>query len=83
MLFKETIRFKHGNLVRGDKCLWKSLEAEYLGSFKSEGKGKWRHLFNVRVSWCDDEVVMVEDNLDAITTSKRKEPELEGQMMLI
>ena len=83
MLFKDSIRFKHGTMVRGDKCLWNSQEAEYLGSFKASKSGVWQHLLNVHASWCNEDVVMVEEDLSAIITVNRKAPEVEGQMRLI
>lgn len=79
MRFKESIRFKYGTLNRGDACLVNSVEAVYLGSFADN---KWVHLFLVENWDGSDSIVQIAD-LNRVTTSNSKAPELEGQMMLV
>ena len=33
MIFKNSIRFKHGTLRRGDKCLYRQWPGVYMGSY--------------------------------------------------
>lgn len=79
MRFKESIRFKHGTLHRGDACLVNSVDAVYLGSFADS---KWVHLFLVE-NWDGSDAVIQIADLNRITTSNNKAPELEGQMSLV
>lgn len=79
MRFRDSIRFKHGCLNRGDKCLVNSVGAVYLGSYADS---TWVHLFQTE-NWDGSNAVLQIKDLDKVTTSNKKAPELEGQMMLV
>lgn len=79
MIFRDSTKFKHGALVRGDKCLWRSLDAVYLGSYRVNMKSDWVHLFYIESNDC----VITDITFGYVTTSKKKHPELEGQMSLV
>lgn len=79
MRFKESIRFKYGLLSRGDACLVNSVEAVYLGSYADS---KWIHLFLVE-NWDGSDAIIQVIDLNKVTTSNNKAPELEGQMVLV
>jgi len=87
MIFKNQIRFKHGSLKRGERCLYKNHEGVYLGSFKECDSGKFVHMIKLGVCALADapiyEDVIIEcTDLNDITCIKQQAPAIDGQMQL-
>ena len=78
MRFRESVRFQHGTMRRGDRCLVNSIECVYLGSYADD---EWIHLFLCE-NWDGSNHVMQIHDLNKVTHSSKKAPEMEGQMAL-
>lgn len=86
MIFANSIKFKHGNLKRGEQCLFRGIRATYLGSYTEND-----HTVDMmRLNAIKNEsglVVIMEyieqctDRRDIVCISQQ-EPAIENQMQL-
>jgi len=87
MQFKNNIQFEHGQLKRGEGCLWKGFYVTYMGSY-SENFGKWIHMLRLEDCYTDgnypiieQHIVQEEDRSNIICKARESKPE-KGQMQL-
>lgn len=86
MIFVNYIKFKHGKLKRGERCLFRGVSATYLGSYVEK---------NHTVDLMRMDTVLAENNVPVIleyveqctdrsqiTCIAQQEPAIEGQMAL-
>ena len=87
MIFKHQLKRGKGILNRGERCLFRSVEATYLGSFKSEDDVHWNHMLLMQ-SVMAGEPVLIEEFIVTTTDARQiifkamEEPVIEGQMQL-
>ena len=87
MMFKNSIRRGQGILNRGDRCMFRSMEARYLGSFKNEEDVHWNHMLLMQ-SVITGELVSIEEFIMCTTDTRQivwlsiDMPPVEGQMKL-
>jgi len=87
MIFRNQIKRGCGILNRGEQCLFRSVEAIYLGSFKDEEDACWNHMLLVQqilageLVSVEEFIVTTQDVKDIIFARMMREP-VEGQMQL-
>ena len=79
MEFRNSIRFEHGSLKRGESCLLGGLEGVYLGSYK-EGR-TWYHMFLPSKQYVARGIFLLTDKAE-FTHHTQQAPEEKGQMKL-
>lgn len=70
MMFRNGMTRNGSTLMRGNKCLFRSTEATYMGSFKNEGDKHWNHMLLVQ-SVMAGKVVVIEEFM--ITTQDTRD----------
>lgn len=80
MKFKNSIRYKHGTLTRGDKCIVDIYEAVYLGSY-DDGDG-WVHLMLVKPLDCEQVLICITD-ANRIVCHQQQEKPILGQLVML
>lgn len=86
MIFINYIKFKHGKLKRGERCLWRGHDATYLGSYV-EGNHTV-YMLRVNRVYSVSNLPVIEEymaqcfDVTEITCIKQQEPAIEGQMQL-
>lgn len=86
MIFLNYIKFKHGKLKRGERCLYRGKSATYLGTYVERG-----HVVDMMLTSCSYEMhglinidQFIEQCTDrsAIVCIAQQELPIEGQMVL-
>lgn len=54
MIFKNQIKRGNGILRRGDRCLYRTTQAWYMGSFKNEDDVHWNHMLLIQSNMMSD-----------------------------
>lgn len=87
MIFLNYIKFKHGKLVRGEKCLCRGILATYLGTYVENQHTVHMMRMDSIVSR-ESGVPVICDYIEQCTDKsdivciKQQEPAIEGQMQL-
>lgn len=88
MKFKNQIKRGAGILNRGDRCLYRTMPAVYMGSFKdNEGDVHWNHMLLVQstinngVPIIEEFLIITKETRDIVFKKMIAEP-LKGQMAL-
>jgi len=69
MIFKDQVRHGSGTLKRGGRCLYRSAEAIYLGSFKNDNDEHWNHMLLIQ-QIMSGELVSIEEFILTTTSVK-------------
>lgn len=87
MKFKSQIKRGKGVLNRGDRCLYRSADAVYLGSFKNDNDVHWNHMLLIRsvmageLTAIEEFIMTTMDSKEIMFKAMMTEP-VEGQMIL-
>ena len=86
MVFVNYIKYKHGKLKRGDRCLYMGQPAVYMGSYvehhhtvdmlRVQETTVEGAIINIR------EFILQSEDRERITCIQQMEPAIEGQLML-
>lgn len=87
MIFKNQIKRNNGILKRGDRCLFRTVQARYMGSFKNDDDVHWNHMLLVQQVMpgelvCIEEFLITTQDTRDIVFRKMMSVPLEGQMQL-
>lgn len=86
MIFVSYIKFKHGKLKRGERCLFRGVPATYLGTYVEKNHAV--DLMRMDTVMTDDDVPVILEYVEQctdrsqITCIAQQEPAIEGQLML-
>ena len=86
MIFVNYIKFKHGKLKRGERCLWRGRNATYMGTYVE--RGHVIDMMRVSVSYEQKGLINIDEFIEQctdrseITCIAQQEPAIEGQMVL-
>lgn len=87
MIFKNQIKRGAGILNRGDRCLYRTTEARYMGSFKNDDDVHWNHMLLVQqvtyenIPIVEEFMITTRDTKDIVFKKMMPKP-LEGQLAL-
>lgn len=86
MIFLNYIKFKHGKLKRGERCLYKGSMATYLGTYVE--KSNTVDMIRCSVTYKQNGLIMIDQFIEQctdrslITCIHQQEPIIEGQLQL-
>ena len=87
MIFKNQLKRGNALLNRGDRCLFRSVEARYLGSFKNKDDVHWNHMLLVQqnmtgnLTTIEEFIITTQDTRDICFKAMMPE-NVEGQLTL-
>lgn len=86
MIFLNYIKFRHGKLQRGERCLWRGYHAVYLGSYVENGHTVYMlrvdKMYGISGLPVLEEYIAQCTDKKEITCIKQQEPAIEGQLQL-